>query len=466
MFPVLPCTVKHHGSVKYLKYFITISRLKGSKSRPNSAKILAAPLSPATKSNYNEENTTVKDSFGKNNSHYLNPILKKASLEENVTTEINPHLKIVSQPDVTATVPDVSETNTVNIENDKIRLLNTVKPSDLDWHKQVININVLPKYYKSLSKFRLTGLVVLTTLAGYGMSPGVFEPISFLCMVTGTALTSAAANTVNQVLEVPYDSQMNRTKRRVLIRGLLTPLHASTFAACCAGIGLATLYFGANPLTAALGATNLVLYTSIYTPMKRYSIANTWVGSVVGAIPPLMGWAACTGSLSAVAKIMLYIIELLVAGIAHSTDTSLLYDSYFKFVGAILMGAILYSWQFPHFNSLSWALRPDYSRAGYYMTSVVDPALCRRVALRHSIALVAICSCAPLLDLTTWAFAFDSFPLNCYLVYRSWKFYKEGDNQNSRKLFRFTLVHLPALMFLLIIGKKYSSKNDKHEVVS
>ncbi|GIY88276.1 protoheme IX farnesyltransferase, mitochondrial [Caerostris darwini] len=433
MFPVLPCSVKHHGSVKYLKYFITISRLKGSKSRTNSAKILAAPLSPATKSNYNEENTTVKDSFGKNNSHYLNPILKNASLEENVTTEINPHLKIVSQPDVTTTVPDVSETNTVNIENDKIRLLNTVKPSDLDWHKQVININELPKYYKSLSKFRLTGLVVLTTLAGYGMSPGVFEPISFLCMVTGTALTSAAANTVNQVLEVPYDSQMNRTKRRVLIRGLLTPLHASTFATCCAGIGLAILYFGANPLTAALGATNLVLYTSIYTPMKRYSIANTWVGSVVGAIPPLMGWAACTGSLSA---------------------------------GAILMGAILYSWQFPHFNSLSWALRPDYSRAGYYMTSVVDPALCRRVALRHSIALVAICSCAPLLDLTTWAFAFDSFPLNCYLVYRSWKFYKEGDNQNSRKLFRFTLVHLPALMFLLIIGKKYCSKNDKHEVVS
>ncbi|KOB77378.1 Uncharacterized protein OBRU01_04200, partial [Operophtera brumata] len=87
-------------------------------------------------------------------------------------------------------------------------------------------------------------------------------------------------------------------------------------------------------LTSALGATNLILYTSVYTPMKRMSILNTWLGSVVGAIPPLMGWAGCTGSL----------------------------DS-----GALVLAAILYSWQFPHFNALSWNLRPDYSRAGYRM---------------------------------------------------------------------------------------------------
>lgn len=76
------------------------------------------------------------------------------------------------------------------------------------------------------------------------------------------------------------------------------PLHASMFAMCSAGIGLTTLYLGTNTLTAILGATNLILYTSIYTPMKRYSIANTWLGSIVGAIPPLMGWAACTGTLN------------------------------------------------------------------------------------------------------------------------------------------------------------------------
>jgi len=77
------------------------------------------------------------------------------------------------------------------------------------------------------------------------------------------------------------------------------------------------------------GATNLLLYTSIYTPMKRLSIVNTWVGSLVGGIPPLMGWAACSGTLDP---------------------------------GALVLAGILYSWQFPHFNALSWNLRPDYSR--------------------------------------------------------------------------------------------------------
>lgn len=79
---------------------------------------------------------------------------------------------------------------------------------------------------------------------------------------------------------------------------LTRPLHASIFAASCATIGLATLYFGTNALTAALGATNLILYTSVYTPLKRCSITNTWLGSIVGAIPPIMGWTACTGTLS------------------------------------------------------------------------------------------------------------------------------------------------------------------------
>lgn len=76
-----------------------------------------------------------------------------------------------------------------------------------------------------------------------------------------------------------------------------SPLHAATFAAVSGSLGLAILALGVNPLTATLGAFNLGLYTMVYTPMKRYSIANTWAGSVVGAIPPMMGWTACTGML-------------------------------------------------------------------------------------------------------------------------------------------------------------------------
>ena len=89
---------------------------------------------------------------------------------------------------------------------------------------------------------------------------------------------------------------------------LNSPLHAVTFAAVSGSVGLVVLALGANPLTAAIGAFNLGLYTLVYTPMKRLTIANTWVGSVVGAVPPLMGWAACTGSLEpGQLKLSLYI---------------------------------------------------------------------------------------------------------------------------------------------------------------
>ena len=100
-----------------------------------------------------------------------------------------------------------------------------------------------------------------------------------------------------QFFEVPYDSQMNRTKNRVLVRGILSPLHAVGFAMGASFSGLTLLFFGVNPITASLGALNLFLYTLVYTPMKRLHVANTWVGSVVGAVPPMMGWTAATGAL-------------------------------------------------------------------------------------------------------------------------------------------------------------------------
>ncbi|KAL3242918.1 hypothetical protein MRX96_020762 [Rhipicephalus microplus] len=226
----------------------------------------------------------------------------------------------------------------------------------------------------------------------------------------------------SEFLEVPYDSQMNRTKNRVLVRGFLSPLHAVSFAAGTAGLGLWLLSVGANGLTAMLGGANLLLYTCAYTPLKRCSIVNTWLGSVVGAIPPLMGWAACTGTLDA---------------------------------GACVLGAMLYSWQFPHFNALSWNLRPDYSRAGYRMMSVTHPDLCRRTALRHSIFLAGLCcAAAPLSGLTTWTFAATSLPLNAYMLYRAWNFYREPDSATSRALFRLSLLYLPVLIVLMMVSKR------------
>lgn len=275
----------------------------------------------------------------------------------------------------------------------------------------------------SLSKIKLTGLVVMTTMAGYAMAPAAFSGSTLFYAALGTALMSGSANAINQFLEIPYDSQMNRTKNRVLVRGYMSPLGAVTFAVVSGCAGITTLYLGCGAWTAGLGALNLFLYTSMYTPLKRRHIVNTWVGSVVGAIPPVMGWTAATGTLDA---------------------------------GALLLGVLLYSWQFPHFNALSWNLRPDYSRAGYRMMSVTDPDLCRRVALRHSVAITAICLASPLTDVVTWTFTATTLPLNLYLVWCSYKFYEKADSQSSRKLFRLSLAHLPALVFFMILSKKHT----------
>ena len=165
--------------------------------------------------------------------------------------------------------------------------------------------------------------------------------------------------------------------------------------------------------------------------MKRYSILNTWVGSIVGAIPPLMGWAGCAGEFGA---------------------------------GAWILAGLLYAWQFPHFNALSWNLRPDYSRAGYRMMSVTNPGLCRRTALRYTGVLTGLSLLAPVLDVTNMWFALETLPLNGYFAYLAWKFYQKSDSGNSRKLFRFSLLHLPILMVLFLINKKhwiFASETDE-----
>jgi protoheme IX farnesyltransferase len=233
------------------------------------------------------------------------------------------------------------------------------------------------------------------------------------------------------MVEVPYDSQMDRTKNRVLVNELVSTPHALAFALTTALAGLGVLTYGVNELVAVLGGANLFLYTSVYTPLKRQSILNTWVGSVVGAIPPLMGWAAATGDLN---------------------------------LASLVLGGILYSWQFAHFNSLSWNLKKDYGRAGYRMMCVSHPDLCRRTALRYSLLLIPLCSLgAPWLEVTTWAFAIDSIPVNGILVYLAYKFYKEADSSSSRRLFRYSLIHLPALIILMLISKKSLSDGDKEK---
>ncbi|KAK5821396.1 hypothetical protein F5H01DRAFT_306528 [Linnemannia elongata] len=282
--------------------------------------------------------------------------------------------------------------------------------------------------YMDLAKARLGALVTLTTMSGYAMTPAADDLSTLFSLTVGTALCITSANAYNQFVEPPYDAQMSRTRNRVLVRKAVSPLHAWSFATATGLGGVGILATMVNPLTAALGAANLVLYAAVYTPMKRMSIANTWVGSVVGALPPMMGWAACTNALDP---------------------------------EAWLLGLLLYAWQFPHFNSLAWNLRADYSKAGYRMMSVTDPKLNARVSLRYSLALIPLVTLAPYLDMTTWWFAVDGNIVNAVMLAGAANFWRKRDDKSARQLFFGSLIYLPVVLALMMLHKKVKKAEDE-----
>ena len=127
--------------------------------------------------------------------------------------------------------------------------------------------------------------------------PGAMNDPLLASSLIGPTLTSGSAAAWNHYLEVPFDSQMKRTQDRPLVRGLISPLHAASFAFVSGATGLTIVATRVNPLPAVLGGINLCLYSFIYTPMKRVHIANTWVGAIVGAIPPVMGFTAINNAI-------------------------------------------------------------------------------------------------------------------------------------------------------------------------
>nr|CAB3233035.1 protoheme IX farnesyltransferase, mitochondrial [Phallusia mammillata] len=279
----------------------------------------------------------------------------------------------------------------------------------------------LPGVYASLSKWYLTLFVVMTADAGYCLAPVQFHHFTFFLATIGTGLCSCCANSLNQIAEVPYDAQMDRTRNRPLVRGVITPLHALGFSVFSGVSGVACLYYGTNLLTALLGLSNIFLYAAVYTPLKRRHWFNTWAGAVVGAIPPLMGWTAATGRI----------------------DT-----------GAFIFAGILYAWQFPHFYALAWRRRGDYARGSYHMLPLSHPGATRYVVLSHSLALWGLCVASPFTGVTSLLFIPMSAPMNAWLTYSSLKFFRQKNSKSAQTLYRTSLYYILLLSIAICVDRK------------
>ncbi|KAG6812281.1 hypothetical protein H0H92_003590 [Tricholoma furcatifolium] len=304
-------------------------------------------------------------------------------------------------------------------------------------------------------------------MSGVALSPLPASVPILLSTAVGTALCCASANALNQLQEVPLDAQMPRTRSRPLVRRAITPLHASAFAVTTGIAGPALLCTFVNPTTAVLGAANIVLYAGVYTWMKRRSIANTWVGAVVGGIPPVMGWTACGGSLLPSAEHPIHFFLPFSAPIdLAAIDNPIAPFALFMF---------LYSWQFPHFNSLSHLVRGSYAAAGYPMLSVINPQKNALVSLRHAFLLVPITSILfPLSGLTTWWLALTALPPNLICIAAAFKFWRSGSEKDARVVFQHSLWYLPVMLALMMAHKqgvdwwawiRFGDKQDREEEV-
>lgn len=311
----------------------------------------------------------------------------------------------------------------------------------------------LAKVYLQLAKNRLSILVVLTATSGLALSPLPLSLPILLSLTAGTYLTSAAANTFNQLLESPLDAQTPRTRGRPLCSRRIGSLHAAIFGVVCTALGGTILWYGCNPTTAALGLANLVLYAAIYTPMKRFTIANTWVGAIVGAIPPLMGWTATGGSLLPTPS------QPLTFHLPFSTSPSPSPDRPNPLT-AYTVGLLLFSWQFPHFNPLSHMIRRNYALSGYSMLCVSAPKLNALVSLRHALLLTPICLLLPLSGTVDWSFALTSAVPNAIFVREAYRFWKKTDEIRAKRLFWVSLWWLPVVLGLMMAQKKVKEWNE------
>lgn len=277
--------------------------------------------------------------------------------------------------------------------------------------------------FAELVKARLTFLVLLTTAVGYYLGEtNAFNLMGLLRVFLGTALTAAGAAALNQWWERRLDALMNRTRERPIPAGRMTALSGLFWGVVLSVSGVAYLARACNLLAAGLAAFTIILYIFAYTPLKKISDANTLIGAIPGAIPPLIGWAAARGELG---------------------------------IGAWSLFAILFFWQLPHFFALSWMYRADYARAGFRMISNDDESGARSSSqsVLFCILLMIISGIPFHLRLTNAWYLLFSLILSALFTFMAMRFHKRRTARDARNLFLASIIYLPLLLALLVATK-------------
>lgn len=284
--------------------------------------------------------------------------------------------------------------------------------------------------YAELTKLRVTTLIVMTAWCGYffGAHKAGTSWISFglLRALLGIGLVSSGTAALNEVIEYDVDAHMRRTAARPIPAGRMSLVHATIVGVVSAIGGSIYLAVFTNPLTGLLTFLTSVVYLAAYTPLKRISPICTFVGAFPGAMPGVLGWTAVRGQLE---------------------------------WGTLVLFAILFVWQFPHFFSIAWLYREDYANGGIRMLPVVEEdgrSTARRI-LAYSIALIPISVLPSFMGMAGRIYMVGAILLGIGLLYFGMRLaflnsplVSAQSKARARYVLQATVIYLPLLFALMM----------------
>jgi len=275
--------------------------------------------------------------------------------------------------------------------------------------------------YLELIKPRIVSMVLVTTAIGYFLGgQGFQDVISLLLTLIGTGMAAGGSAALNNYVERDSDVHMPRTRNRVLPSGRIEPAHVLAFGIVLVLGGVSLLAWLVNLLAAFLVLLTAFLYVLVYTPLKKQTWLNTPIGAIPGALPPMVGWAAAAGELSA---------------------------------GAWVLFAILFIWQHPHFYAIAWMYKEDYRQAGFKMLSVVDPTGKRvfKQAILFSMVLIPVSMSLTWLGITGSLYMFGAVVAGAGMLASSVMLWNIRTPAAARRVLMASVLYLPVLLALIVI---------------
>ena len=286
------------------------------------------------------------------------------------------------------------------------------------------SINVKEKFsaYSELTKPRIAFLLVLTAAAGFYLgSDGGFNWTLFIHSMLAITLLAFGSATLNQFIERNIDGLMERTANRPLPSGRLSGKEALVFGILLCLAAEIYLIFAVNLLTAFLGLLVIVGYVLLYTPLKTRTSASTAIGAFPGAMPPLMGFTAAADQIT---------------------------------IGAWIMFAMLFLWQFPHFLAIAWMYREQYAKAGILMLPVVEPEgkITARQIVIFTILLIPVSLAPFFLGIAGWIYLIGAIILGAWFLFSAVQTARLKTIPQARKLLLVSVLYLPLIFALLVFN--------------